>query len=90
MKLQITEQGKAHVQSVEFAAEFSGYIREHSKELDADDLVRVIILSLCEVDELGPMPNDSELGDFIVEHQREIEIAATPFVRMLTALIPRH
>ena len=86
MELKITDQGRAQVRSPEFAARLNDFIREWTgpKEMGADHIVRIIALSMCEVDvETGPALDSPELLNFVSQHLDELQAAGRKFIRML-------
>ena len=86
MELRITDRGSALVRSAEFAALVHNFIREWTgqKEMGADHIVRIIALSMCEVDvETGPALDSPELLSFVSEHLDELEAVGRKFIRML-------
>jgi len=86
MELRITDRGRALVRSSEFAVLINNFIREWTgpKELGADHIVRIIALSMCEVDvETGPALDSAELLNFVSQHLDELQAAGRKFIRML-------
>ena len=86
MELRITNRGRALVGSAGFAALVKNFIREWTgpKEMAVDHIVRIIALSMCEVEvETGPALDSPELLNFVSEHLDELEIAGRKFVKTL-------
>src|SRR5215831_21129960 len=76
MELRITERGRALVRSAAFAALVNNFIREWTgpKEMAFDHIVRIIALSMCEVDvKTGPALDSPELLNFVSEHLYELK-----------------
>ena len=86
MELRITERGRALVRSAAFAALVNNFIREWTgpKEMVVDHIVRIIALSMCEVDvEAGPALDSPELLNFVSEHLYELKLVGRKFTKML-------
>jgi hypothetical protein len=86
MELRITDRGKALVRTAEFAALVNNFIREWTgpKEMGVDHIVRIIALSMCEVDvETGPALDSPELLNFVSKHLDELETVRRKFIKML-------
>ena len=86
MELRITDRGKALVRTAEFAALVNNFIREWTgpKEMGVDHIVRIIALSMCEVDvETGPALDSPELLNFVSEHLYELKLVGRKFTKML-------
>ena len=86
MELRITERGRVLVRSAAFAALVNNFIREWTgpKEMVVDHIVRIIALSMCEVDvEAGPALDSPELLNFVSEHLYELKLVGRKFTKML-------
>jgi len=86
MELRITERGRALVRSAAFAVLVNNFIREWGgpKEMAADRIVRIIALSMCEVDvETGPALDSPELLNFVSEHLYELKVVGRKFTKTL-------
>lgn len=86
MELRITNRGRALVRSAGFAALVTNFIREWTgpKEMAVDHIVRIIALSMCEVElETGPALDSPELLNFVNEHLDELEAVGKKFIKML-------
>jgi hypothetical protein len=96
MELIITDNGRALVTSLEFAAALKGFIRDWAAagkptDLGAENVCRIIALSLCEIDpEYGPAVDSPELEHFVIEHQPEIESAGRDFLTLLKEMRVVH
>ena len=86
MELRITNRGRELVRSAEFAALVNNFIREWTgpKEMGIDHIVRIIALSMCEVEvKTGPALDSPELLDFVSEHLDELAFVGRRFIKML-------
>ncbi|MCU1241762.1 MAG: hypothetical protein JWO71_2488 [Candidatus Acidoferrum typicum] len=62
-----------------------------STESEADEVIRIIALSLCEIDpEFGPSLDSPELHDFVFGHEDEIGSASKPLFAMLKQTMIVH
>ena len=82
--LEITEHGRALVQSPEFAILVSSCVREWArdgKEITADMIGRTVVFSLCDVDsDLAHLIADDEITRFIDDHLDDVNRAGEVFI----------
>jgi hypothetical protein len=79
-ELKTTDNGRAVVASVEFAARITAFMRDcaaarKTNAVVCDNVIRMIALALCEIDpEYGPPVDSPELQNSVWEHQDELPL----------------